>query len=362
MWKRLIVFGILLIPAGLAISKPKSSHVLPAFVETAKVQMSTMTNEVMATGTLTSIPGITIRTEIAGRITKIYFTPGADVTVGTPLIEIYPDVLRGTVAQDHANVELAKLNWERAVRLYRTRTISKSDFDQAQANLDVARGKLEQDTAELKKTTIRAPFSGRLGLNSVNLGDYAKEGQNVVNLQSLDPIYVEFSIPEIYLQNLSLGQTVMLKSNAYPKEEFTGKVCALESLVDVNARSLKMRAEIANHDKKLLPGTFVQVHLVVGDSYQVIKIPQVAVVYETEGNYVYRVIDGKAVRTMAVLGDKDKQDVIVKSGLAVGDVIVVLGQQKVQDGMDVIDKATVPAAAQNAAPSPTKQEKQKPQK
>lgn len=333
-WVILFLFGWTIVASG----KLKSPAALPAFVETTTVQLSTVTDQIMATGTLIAIPGITIRTEIAGRITKIYFTPGADVIVGTPLIEINPASLQAAVVQDQANVKLTKLNWERAQRLYKQHVIAKSDFDQAQDNLDVAQGKLEQDTAELKKSTIHAPFSGRLGLNTVNLGDYANVGQNVVNLQSLDPIYVEFSIPQTYLSKLIVGQALTLKSTAYPEQEFSGKVCALESLVDVNARSLKMRAAITNHDKKLLPGTFVQVYLVIGAPLKVIKVPQTAIVYETEGNYVYRVIDNKAVRTMVVLGAKDKQNVTINSGLAVGDVIVTSGQMKVKDGMTVINK------------------------
>lgn len=339
MSKRMVLWVVLSFIWTIALGgKPKTSAMPPAFVETTTVKQSAVTDQVMATGTLTAIPGVTIRTEIAGRITKIYFTPGIDIVAGAQLIEINPASLQAAVAQDQANVKLTKLNWERAQRLYRGHVIAKSDLDQAQDNLDVAQGKLEQDTAELKKATIHAPFSGRLGLNQVNLGDYANVGQAVVNLQSLDPIYVEFSIPQIYLSKLTVGQAVTLQSTAYPEQKFSGKVCALESLVDVNARSLKMRAAINNHDKKLLPGTFVQVYLVIGAPLKVIKVPQTAIVYETEGNYVYRVIDNKAVRTMVVLGAKDQQDVIVSSGLAVGDVIVTSGQMKVKDGMTVVVK------------------------
>ena len=324
------------------LGKAKQPRELPTFVETTKVQLVAIRDQVQATGSLTAIPGVTIRTEIAGRITNIYFTSGADVIAGAPLIEIYPDVYRAAVVQDKANVVLTQLNLERAKKLYQGKAIAKADLDQAQANFDMARGKLEEAIAELTKTTIHAPFSGRLGLNLVNLGDYAKAGQDVVNLQSLDPIYVEFSIPEIYLPKLILGQTVKLKSAAYPQEEFTGKVCALESLVDANARSLKMRAEIINQEKKLLPGTYVQVYLLIGEMRKVIKVPQIAIVYDTTGDYVYRVIDGKAVKTMVVLGAKDKEDVIINSGLAVGDTIVTSGLQKVEDGAAVLDKKNMP--------------------
>jgi len=347
MFKRFVIVVFLLTSVNMVLGKAAPKPAMPAFVETTVVQLSTVQNQIAETGTLVAIPGVTVRAEIEGRITKIYFTPGTDVAAGTLLVEINPDVLKATLVQNQADLLLKQLNLERAKKLYQTHAIAKIDLDRAQADFDMARGRVEETTAQLRKTAVRAPFDGQLGLNAVNLGDYAKVGQDIVNLQSIDPIYVEFSVPEIYLSALYLGQEVLLKSDAYPKEDFIGKVVAFESLVNANIRSIKLRAAVPNQDKRLLPGTFAQVYLPIGKPYKIIKVPQEALVYSTEGNYVYRVIDGKAVQTMVILGEKDKKDIIIEKGLSVGDKVIISGQLKVKDGAPVMDKlppqATTPS-------------------
>lgn len=163
---------------------------------------------------LVSIPGIAVKPEISGRITKIYFKSGDSVTIGAPLIEINPDLIRAQLADAQAQSQLTKLQFGRFAELYKTHDVSKDDYDKAQANYVSAQAKVENMQAQLRQTNIVAPFSGKLGLCQINLGDYVNAGQTVlVNLQSLDPLRVDFSIPETYLSKVAIGQTVLLHSD-----------------------------------------------------------------------------------------------------------------------------------------------------
>lgn len=323
--------------AGTAVAKPKQQlNIPPTLVETTVVKLTDKQQQVSATGTLNAIPGIVVKPEISGRITKIYFKSGDAVAAKAPLIEIYPDVIKAQLAQAQASQQLTKLNYDRASKLIKTHDISEADFDKSRADYKAAQASVNQALALLEQTTIRAPFAGKLGLSQVNLGDYVSAGTDIVNLQSIDPIYVDFSIPEVYLSKVAVGQSLNIRNTAYPNVIFKGKVEALESAINQANRTLMLRASIPNKDGKLLPGAFVEVALQVNVEQKVIEIPQTAIVFSPEGNFLYRVLDNKAVRTMVTLGDRDADSVIIKNGLNVGDVVITSGQLKIQDGSPVI--------------------------
>lgn len=334
---------------------PKGGGMPPAFVEVTQVQYGSVQGSVSATGTAVANPGIVVRSEVAGRITDVYFKSGADVAAGTQLIQIYPDIIKAQNAQDISALQLAKLNYERYAQLYASRTVSKADYDNAFANLAEARAKVAGSTAQLSQTLVHAPFTGRLGVTLVSVGQYINIGDNIVSLQTLDPIYVDFSVPETYSGQIAVGQDLTAHLDAYPGIKFSGKVYAVESLLDKTTRSFNVRAALPNPDKKILPGSFADINLLIGSKIQVIKIPQTAIVYSTDGNYVYRVINGKAVKTPVTLGDRDAQNVVVQDGLKVGETIVTAGQLKIMmDGSPVIvapPAGVVPSA--NAAPAKT---------
>jgi membrane fusion protein (multidrug efflux system) len=328
----IVIFGFM----PLALAKPAPA-VPPTFVETMTASPSTRPNQVSATGSLVSIPGIAVKPEISGRITKIYFKSGDNTTIGAPLIEINPDLIRAQLADAQAQSQLTKLQFGRFAELYKTHDVSKDDYDKAQANYVSAQAKVENMQAQLRQTNIVAPFSGKLGLCQVNLGDYVNAGQTVlVNLQSLDPLRVDFSIPETYLSKVAIGQAVLLHTDAYPNETFTGKVEAIESLINQNNRTLNIRASVPNKEEKLLPGGFAETILQFGLVQQLIIVPQTAVVYAPDGTYIFKVVDGKAKRVAVTLGERDADSVVVKSGIKAGDVIVVAGQLKLHDGASVV--------------------------
>lgn len=316
---------------------PQKPKIPPAVVEVTKVEYSSNQQKIPATGSVVSIPGIVIKPEISGRVTNIYFKPGDDVAAGTPLIEINPDPLKAQLAEAEASLQLAQLDYDRYAKLYESHVVSKAEYDQKHATLDADKAQVDLASANLRQTLVKAPFSGRLGLNLINLGDYVSPTVNIVSLQALDPIYVNFTLPEIYLKQLAIGQKITVTSDSFGGEVFEGKVLAFDPLVNANSRTINVRGEIPNKDKKLLPGAFAQVILYAGDQNKVISIPETAVVFSPDGNYVYRVINDHAVKTPVKLGERSQQKIVVTEGLNIGDVVVTAGQLKIAgDGTEVI--------------------------
>ena len=308
----------------------------PTVVEALTAKTTTIPEEVSGTGTLISIPGIVVKPEISGRVTKIYFKSGEVVATGTPLFEINSDLIKAQLAGAQAKAQLAHVQFERFSKLHKTNDISKAEYDKSQADYNAAQAKVENMQAKLRQANIVAPFTGKLGLSKINIGDYVEAGQSIVNLESLDPLRVDFSIPETYLSKVKVGQTVILHTDAYPKEKFIGKVEAIESRIDQNNRTLNVRAVIPNKDHKLLPGTFVETILQFAVEKQVIMLPQTAIVYTPEGSYVFKIVDNKAEKVFVTLGDRGSNNIVIKSGIKAGDVIVTAGQLKTHEGAPVI--------------------------
>lgn len=341
MLKKTFIFSVLLSAISFSditlAAQAKKPAMPPAVVEAAIVQPTSDQQKIVATGTVTAVPGIVVRAEASGRITNIFFKPGDDVVAGAPLVEINPDPLKADLEQAQANEKLAQLNFDRYAKLYATHVVSKADYDQYSANLTSAKANVDLAKANLRETAIVAAFSGRLGLNLVNLGDYVSVGQDIVNLQSLTPIYVDFAMPEVYTSKIAAGQKVYAHSDAYPNETFEGEVSAYDPLVNATNRSINVRALIPNKEKKLLPGGFVEVTALVGSPQKVISIPQTAVVYAPEGNYVYKVVKDHAVKVPVTLGKRDQQNIIIEQGLVGGEQIVTSGQLKIAgDGSQVV--------------------------
>lgn len=330
MLKKILLLSVILGCIHTCLAKDKQEQKIPpAFVETTRVTSTGNQQELSSTGNVVANPGIIVRSEIAGRITQIFFKPGEKVVAGAPLIEIYPDVIKAELAQCQADLKLKQLSYERIAKLYESHTVSKAEYDNALAALDSAKAKQEEMNAKLRQTLLTASFSGRTGINLVNLGDYVNVGQDLVSLQTLDPIYIDFSVPEMYVHQVRVNQEISVTSESSPNEIFKGTVFAIDPLADSKTRSIKIRAVVPNKEEKLLPGTFVEVTLLSGKQQQVIKIPQTAVVYDAAGDYVYKVVDGHAKKTAVVLGERDGTNISVKQGLVVGDIVVTAGQLKI---------------------------------
>lgn len=291
-------------------------------------------SKIHASGTLNAVQGIMIKSQVAGNVTKIYFHSGQDVKAGDTLLEINPGILKANLVAAQAKADLMTGDYDRAQALFKRGALSKQDTDTAEANKASALADLEAVKAQLAQNIITAPVSGKLGLTLFNLGDYINVGQALVNLQSTDTLRVDFSVPQNQSANVNAGDSVVVTSDSFPGEKFEGKVSAVDTAINIDTRTIAVRADIPNPQQKLLPGSFVQVVLDTGAPSMLLSIPQVAVVYDSSGNYVYRIVNGKAVKTPISILHVTKTEVAV-SGLNNGDVVITEGQLKIHDGSNV---------------------------
>jgi membrane fusion protein (multidrug efflux system) len=242
---------------------------------------------------------------------------------------------------------LSRTNYERASRLFQERVGTQRTLDEAIAALRNDEAQVAAAETRLEKTVLSAPFSGITGLRRVSVGDFVNVGQDIVNHEQIDPLKVDFRVAETQLGNLNVGQSVLVHVDAFPKEEFAGKVYAIDPQVDIIGRSVALRADMANPEMRLRPGLFARVRLIVTRAPDAILIPEEALIPVGDDRFVLKVVDGKAVRTKVTLGERYAGQVHVLDGVAEGDLVITAGQIKVQDGMPV---QVVPPNAGGAIP------------
>jgi membrane fusion protein (multidrug efflux system) len=340
-------------PAAVApASKAAPAASAPVTVEAVKVVYMRLPQTITAVGSLRSDESITLRPEVAGRIASIAFQEGQRVGKGVVLVRLDPAINDAEVQQARANLKLAQSKYDRAVDLSKSNFISGQAKDEAENNLRVAEAALALAQAKREKMEIRAPFSGIIGLRVVSTGDYVKEGADMVNLESIDPLKVDFRVPEIYLTQVQVGQSLTVSLDAMPGRSFEGKVYAVNPLVDAAGRSIVIRALVRNAETTLRPGMFARVGLITRDEKNALVIPEQAIVPQGEEQYVFRVVDGKAVRAKVEVGARRDAKVEIVKGLAPTDTVVTAGQLKLRDGMRVAI-ATPAAGAPAGAPNGT---------
>ena len=321
-------------------------------VEVAKVASAPMPQMITAVGSLRSDESVTLRPEVAGRISAIQFQEGQPIARGTTMVRLDPAINEAEYEQAKANLWLAKTKYERAIDLQKQGFISSQAKDEAENNLRLAEAAIALAQAHLAKTVIKAPFSGIVGLRSVSLGDYVKEGQDLVNLESIDPLKVDFRVPEVYLKQVSVGQSLEIGLDALPGKTYEGKVFAINPLVDAGGRAIVIRAQVRNADTALRPGMFARVRLITKNERDTLVVPEQALVPQGEDQYVFKVADGKVTRAKVETGQRRDARVEVTKGVDAGDVVVTAGQLKLRDGMPVtIAPTATPVAADNAPPA-----------
>lgn len=321
---------------------------MPVTVEATKVVESPMPQTITAVGSLRSDESVTLRPESAGRISAITFKEGAHVAKGTPLVRLDPAIPEAEVAQARANLTLAKAKFDRAVDLANRNYISGQARDEAENNFKVAQAAVQLAEAKLAKTQIVAPFSGIIGLRSVSVGDYVKEGADLVNLEAIDPLKVDFRVPETYLRQVQPGQSMQITLDALPGKTYAGKIMALNPLVDAAGRSIVIRAQVANQDTTLRPGMFARVRLITSDDAKALVVPEQALVPQGTEQYVFKIVEGKSQRVQVEVGQRRDALVEIRKGLAAGDLVVTAGQLKLRDGVPV---QVVAAPAPGGAPA-----------
>lgn len=301
-------------------------------VEVARVGVIQLPETITAVGSLRSDESVTLRPEIAGRITEILFQEGTPVTKGETLVRLDPSINLAEVRQARANLTLAKAKYERSVDLAGRNFISGQAKDEARNNLEIAASALALAEAKLRKTELKAPFSGIIGLRVVSVGDYVREGADLVNLQAIDPLKVDFRVPENFLKQVQVRQSVEVTLDALPGKTYEGKVFALDPLVDAAGRAVVIRAQVRNQDTTMRPGMFARVTLITSQDRNALVLPEEALVPQGTEQFVYRVEDSKAVRVKVETGQRRDGKVEVLSGLERGDVVVTAGQFKLREG------------------------------
>ena len=316
-------------------------------VEAVAVEATRMPQSITAVGSLRSDESVTLRPEVAGRISAILFQEGQRVAKGATLVKLDPAINAADLQQARANLTLAKAKYERAVDLAERKFISGQAKDEAKNNLDVAEAAIALAEAKLAKTTLIAPFSGIIGLRVVSIGDYVKEGADLVNLEAIDPLKVDFRVPETFLTQVRAGQPIEVALDALPGKTYDGKVIALNPLVDAAGRSIVVRAQVRNQDTSLRPGMFARVTLFTRAQKDVLVLPEEALVPQGTAQYVFRVVDGKADRVKVETGQRRDGKVEIISGVNKADLIVTAGQVRLRDGAPV--RVANPAAKVDAS-------------
>lgn len=326
-------------------------------VEATKVRQMTMRDDEEAVGSLRSRRSVVLRPEISGRITQLNFSDGQRVRKGQLLVQLDDQLPRAQVQQSRAELSIARANHKRNQELVAQGFISQRSVDESAANLEVAEAKLALAEATAQRLRIVAPFDGVAGIRGVNVGDYLKDGADIVNVEDLDAVYVDFRLPERLQNKVKTGQTARVAFDALPGVQYSAVVLAINPQIDADGRSLAVRGCIDNRRLQLRPGMFARVTAVFGERSDANVVPEEAIVPDGAAPYVLRVVAGTeegsqvAKRTPVRLGARTPGFVEVVEGLAPGDVVVTAGQQRLQrDGTAVrVVELGQPSAGRSAA-------------
>lgn len=314
-------------PAGMQGGPPP-----PPAVLVGQAQQGAVSDEIAAVGSLRSNESVVIRPEITGRIEEVSFNEGEAVKKGAQLIRLDDSVYRAELQQAEAQLTLSKSNFERASDLFKRGNAAARSRDEALAQMRVAEANVALAGALLNKAHIIAPFDGVLGLRRLSPGDYVKPGDEIVNIENIDPVKVDFRIPEIHAAILKVGQDITVALDPLPGKTFHGSVYAIDPLIDPNGRAVLLRARVENPENELRPGMFARVNLITAHREDAIMLPETAVFPMGLKRFVYKVVDGKAVRTEVDTGIRREGRVEIVKGVTLDDQIVLEGHFKLQDG------------------------------
>ena len=312
---------------------PPGGFAMP--VESAKAKSGNIPRQISAIGTLRSDESVTIRPEISGRVAQIHFSEGKRVRQGDVMVTLDAATAKAELAAERATLSLMQSTTQRADELYAKGAGSAQARDQALSNLRTSEARIALLQARLEKMTLVAPMNGVVGLRKVSVGEVLQSGQEIVNLENVDPIKVDFRVPEIWFASVKVGQKIDLAIDALPGRDFKGEIYAIDPQIDVEGRSIVIRARVPNPDDTLRPGLFSRVTLTLPKSQPSVLIPEQALVPIGSDQFVFKIVEGKAKMTKVKIGDRRNAMVEVTEGLADGDEIVTAGQIKIRDGVPV---------------------------
>jgi membrane fusion protein (multidrug efflux system) len=359
-----LAFGFYLHIQQLIANSPKPA---PQTVTTAVVSALEWQPQLSSVGTLTAVHGVDISSEVAGQVRKVNFKSGQDVKAGQVLLELNADSETAQLASLQAAAELAAITLKRDQAQLNVQGVSQAQVDSDAADVKSKNALVAQQQALVAKKIIRAPFAGRLGITTTNPGQYLNPGDKIVTLQAIDPIYVDFYLPQRQIGELSIGQLVNARSDSYEKILFRGKITAINPKVDSSTRNLQVQATLANPKHQLLPGMFANAMVDVGVKKRYLTLPQTAITYNPYGSTVFIVKPAEAKGTgeavpksgnglevqqaFVITGETRGDQVAITSGLEEGQTVVTSGQIKLKNGTSiVVDNSVQPANSPNPTP------------
>lgn len=349
-------FGFQVFKAGMIKKVMAAMANPPQTVSTTAAHTQDWQQHLQAVGTLRAVKGADLSLEVPGIVDQINFRSGQDVAAGTVLLRLRSNDDMAKLKALQATADLARVNYDRDAKQFRASAISQAALDTDRFNLANARAQVEQQQAVVDQKVLRAPFAGHLGIRSVDVGQFLPAGTAVVTLQALDPIYLDFYLPQQELARIQVGQEISATVDTYPGTRFSGTILAVNPLVDTGSRNVQVRATLHNPAHKLLPGMYATVQIDVGKPQQYVTLPQTAITYNPYGSTVFVVQQQNGAhivhQTFVTTGAKRGDQVAVLTGVKPGDVVVTAGQIKLHNGSLVeINNSVQPAA--DAAPAPT---------
>jgi membrane fusion protein, multidrug efflux system len=354
------IFGWQAFVGGIVKKAMAAGASAPQTVSTAIAAKSTWQAEISAIGSLRAVRGADLSAMIAGVVDEIQFDSGNDIPAGKVLLKLRPYDDFAKLEQLEASAELADQTLKRDREQFAAQAVSQATIDTDEATLKSARAQVVAQRALIDEKIVRAPFAGRLGIRQVDVGQYLGAGTTVVTLQALDPILIDFYVPQESIAHLKIGQLATAQVDAYPGVSFKGAIEAINSKVDPASRNVQVRASFRNADRRLVPGMFANVSIEVGESTEQVTLPQTAVTYNPYGDTVYVVSHAGAAgapgkdtveQRFVVLGATRGDQVAIERGVAEGDVVVTAGQMKLHNGTAVtINNKVQPADDRNPSP------------
>jgi len=358
------IFGFQAFKAKMIKKFMASMKMPPATVTAMKAELQPWQPQLNAVGSLRAVHGVEVTSEIGGLVREVRFQSGDEVTAGQVLVQLNADADVGLLHSLEAAAELARSTYERDKSQLEIQAVSQAALDADAADLKSKQAQVAQQAAVVDKKTIRAMFDGRLGINAVNLGQYVNPGDKIVTLQSLDPIYADFSLPQQHLSRAKLGQTVTVTTDAFPGRIFNGKITAINPRVDPETRNVQVEATLANSKRELLPGMYASISVEAGAVQHFLTLPQTSITFNPYGESVYVIeegvkgADGKstltAKQTFVTVGETRGDQVAILKGVKAGDLVATSGQLKLKNGSAVVINNAVPPSNE-ASPTPKDQ-------
>lgn len=345
------LFGLKVFQIQKAISQLKPPP--PPVVAATTVIQEQWVASLSAVGSLKAVAAVEVSGEVPGKIKALHFESGQTVKQGQLLVELDADTDKAELKGLEAELQLAKTQLQRSEKMIGKKYVSQADYDQQKALLEQAMAAVEAKRTRIDKKSIRAPFSGELGIRKVSLGWYLKEGESIISLQQLHPIHLDFTLPEREIKRIAEQQLIKASVQAYPGETFSGRIIAIDPAIEDDTRAIRVRAKLDNQDKRLRPGMFVQVSIDSNQAIDVLTLPDTAITYNPYGNSVFlieKTEKGLIVQSRQVeTGQSRNGRVEIVNGLKAGDRVVSAGQVKLRNGMPVsVDNMPAPGEREAA--------------